>query len=847
MRKIILSFAACLALAAYGQKPVQDTRAMDTFIDQLMGKMTLDEKIGQLNLSGGGVPGILSGSEGADETIRRGWLGATGGSELETFRKLQEIAVKESRLGIPLLFGLDVIHGYHTIFPIPLALSCSWDTTLIEQSARIAAIEASSNGVTWTYSPMVDIARDARWGRIAEGSGEDPWWGGKIAAAMVRGYQGDDLTKENTILSCLKHFALYGASEAGRDYNTVDMSRIKMFNEYFPPYKAAVEAGCATVMSSFNLVEAIPATGNRWLLTDLLRDQWGFNGFVVSDYNSIGEMTNHGLGDTQTVSALALHAGLDMDMMTNGYITTLKKSLEEGRVSQADIDQACRRVLEAKYKLGLFEDPYRYLDADRAKKNTFTDEHMNTARHIAGKSIVLLKNDKGLLPLRKTGTIAVVGPLADKKVELFGTWCGIDTAKSASVVQAVKEMVGNKARVIFAKGCNLTNEPMLAKASGLKVDPVENTRLVKEAVEKVKDADRIIAVVGEPNNWSGEACSRADISLPESQKELLRALLETGKPVVLVLANGRPLTLEWEDSQFSAIVEAWHGGSAAARGLVDVLFGDVNPSGKLTTTFPRSVGQIPLYYNAKKTGRPMNPDDHFTSKYLDITNDPLYPFGYGLSYTTFSFDKMECDKNIYASGDTIEVKVQVRNTGQRTGKEVVQLYVRDLVSSVVTPVKQLKAFAKPELKPGEQKEVILKVPVSELYLIDKEGIPFLEPGEFEIQVGNASDCILQKQVIGVGDISVAAVSVSSMKQNQVKTGTGKKITVRGVVRDVQATPVEGVRIYSMGNKKELAVTNKKGEYLLKQVASDDILIFSKEGYVSKEMSVEGRSVLNVRL
>ena len=499
MRKIILSFAACLALAAYGQKPVQDTRAMDTFIDQLMGKMTLDEKIGQLNLSGGGVPGILSGSEGADETIRRGWLGATGGSELETFRKLQEIAVKESRLGIPLLFGLDVIHGYHTIFPIPLALSCSWDTTLIEQSARIAAIEASSNGVTWTYSPMVDIARDARWGRIAEGSGEDPWWGGKIAAAMVRGYQGDDLTKENTILSCLKHFALYGASEAGRDYNTVDMSRIKMFNEYFPPYKAAVEAGCATVMSSFNLVEAIPATGNRWLLTDLLRDQWGFDGFVVSDYNSIGEMTNHGLGDTQTVSALALHAGLDMDMMTNGYITTLKKSLEEGRVSQADIDQACRRVLEAKYKLGLFEDPYRYLDADRAKKNTFTDEHMNTARHIAGKSIVLLKND-------------------------------------------------NKARVIFAKGCNLTNEPMLAKASGLKVDPVENTRLVKEAVEQVKDADRIIAVMGEPNNWSGEACSRADISLPESQKELLRALLETGKPVVLVLANGRPLTLEWEDS-----------------------------------------------------------------------------------------------------------------------------------------------------------------------------------------------------------------------------------------------------------------------------------------------------------
>ena len=747
MRKIILSFAACLALAAYGQKPVQDTRAMDTFIDQLMGKMTLDEKIGQLNLSGGDVPGILSGSEGADETIRRGWLGATGGSELETFRKLQEIAVKESRLGIPLLFGLDVIHGYHTIFPIPLALSCSWDTTLIEQSARIAAIEASSNGVTWTYSPMVDIARDARWGRIAEGSGEDPWWGGKIAAAMVRGYQGDDLTKENTILSCLKHFALYGASEAGRDYNTVDMSRIKMFNEYFPPYKAAVEAGCATVMSSFNLVEAIPATGNRWLLTDLLRDQWGFNGFVVSDYNSIGEMTNHGLGDTQTVSALALHAGLDMDMMTNGYITTLKKSLEEGRVSQADIDQACRRVLEAKYKLGLFEDPYRYLDADRAKKNTFTDEHMNTARHIAGKSIVLLKNDKGLLPLRKTGTIAVVGPLADKKVELFGTWCGIDTAKSASVVQAVKEMVGNKARVIFAKGCNLTNEPMLAKASGLKVDPVENTRLVKEAVEQVKDADRIIAVMGEPNNWSGEACSRADISLPESQKELLRALLETGKPVVLVLANGRPLTLEWEDSQFSAIVEAWHGGSAAARGLVDVLFGDVNPSGKLTTTFPRSVGQIPLYYNAKKTGRPMNPDDHFTSKYLDITNDPLYPFGYGLSYTTFSYGDLQLDKtSVQGENGVLTASVQVTNTGKLEGEEVVQLYIGDPAASISRPMKELKNFQKISLKPGESRKVSFMITPEDLKFYNSALEYIWEPGLFNIYVGTNSRDVKSAQV-----------------------------------------------------------------------------------------------------
>jgi len=450
---------------------------------------------------------------------------------------------------------------------------------------------------------------------------------------------------------------------------------------------------------------------------------------------------------TSAVSALALHAGLDMDMMTNGYITTLKKSLEEGRVSQADIDQACRRVLEAKYKLGLFEDPYRYLDADRAKKNTFTDEHMNTARHIAGKSIVLLKNDKGLLPLRKTGTIAVVGPLADKKVELFGTWCGIDTAKSASVVQAVQEMVGNKARVIFAKGCNLTNEPMLAKASGLKVDPVENTRLVKEAVEQVKDADRIIAVMGEPNNWSGEACSRADISLPESQKELLRALLETGKPVVLVLANGRPLTLEWEDSQFSAIVEAWHGGSAAARGLVDVLFGDVNPSGKLTTTFPRSVGQIPLYYNAKKTGRPMNPDDHFTSKYLDITNDPLYPFGYGLSYTTFSYGDLQLDKtSVQGENGVLTASVQVTNTGKLEGEEVVQLYIGDPAASISRPMKELKNFQKISLKPGESRKVSFTITPEDLKFYNSALEYIWEPGLFNIYVGTNSRDVKSAQV-----------------------------------------------------------------------------------------------------
>ena len=476
MRKKVLVYGLCLlgsicTLSAKDKKDValyKDPKApIEKRVNDLLSRMTLEEKVMQLNQY---TLGRNNNVNNVGEEVKK--VPAEIGSLIyfETNpalrNSMQKKAMEESRLGIPIIFGYDAIHGFRTVYPISLAQACSWNPDLVEQACAVSAQEARMSGVDWTFSPMIDVARDPRWGRVAEGYGEDPYTNGVFGAASVKGYQGDDLTKENTILSCLKHFALYGASEAGRDYNTVDMSRIKMFNEYFPPYKAAVEAGCATVMSSFNLVEAIPATGNRWLLTDLLRDQWGFNGFVVSDYNSIGEMTNHGLGDTQTVSALALHAGLDMDMMTNGYITTLKKSLEEGRVSQADIDQACRRVLEAKYKLGLFEDPYRYLDADRAKKNTFTDEHMNTARHIAGKSIVLLKNDKGLLPLRKTGTIAVVGPLADKKVELFGTWCGIDTAKSASVVQAVKEMVGNKARVIFAKGCNLTNEPMLAKASG---------------------------------------------------------------------------------------------------------------------------------------------------------------------------------------------------------------------------------------------------------------------------------------------------------------------------------------------------------------------------------------------
>ena len=738
-----------MAFSGLGQAMTpSDDKKMDAFIDQLMDKMTLEEKIGQLNLSGGGaVPGVLSGSKGAEPLIRKGWLGATSSSKIKILRHLQEVAVNESRLGIPLLFGLDVVHGFRTVFPIPLALSCSWDTTLIEQSARVAAIEASSNGITWTWSPMVDIARDARWGRITEGGGEDPWWGGKIAAAMVRGYQGDDLTRENTILSCLKHFALYGASEAGRDYNTVDMSRVQMYNDYLPPYKAAVEAGVATAMSSFNLVDAVPASGNRWLLTDLLRDQWGFKGFVVSDWNSIGEMSNHGLGDMQTVSALALHAGLDMDMMTGGYVITLKKSLEEGRVSQAEIDQACRRILEAKYKLGLFDDPYRYLNEDRAKANTMTDAHFNIARQIAGRSIVLLKNERQLLPLQKSGTIAVVGPLAKNKRDLFGSWCGVDTTKSLSIVEAIQEQVAGRAKVLYAKGCNFTNSPMLAKAAGLTVDSAENNRLVKEAVELVGQADRIIAVMGESRDWTGEASSRADISLPESQRELLRALLATGKPIILVLVNGRPLTLEWEESQFEAIIEAWHGGSTAAQALADVLFGAVNPSGKLTTSFPRTVGQIPVYYNAKPTGRPMRPEERNSSKYLDVPNDPLYPFGYGLSYTSFSYGPLRLDKTqVQGEKATITASVKLTNTGKYEGEEVVQLYIGDPAASISRPIKELKGFQKISLKPGESREVSFIITTEALRFYNSALEHVWEPGQFNIYVGTNSRDVQSAQV-----------------------------------------------------------------------------------------------------
>lgn len=733
-----LLLASAVLVSSCGQAVDKKQAEMDRFVSDLMSKMTVEEKIGQLNLSGGDIPGVLSGTDGLDEAIRQGLLTSTGWNNVKELRRLQEIAVNETRLGIPLMCGLDVIHGFGTIFPIPLAISCSWDTTLVERSARIAAVEASANGCNWTYSPMVDIARDARWGRIAEGSGEDPWLGARMAAAMVRGYQGDNLADSTTILACVKHFALYGAAEAGRDYNTVDMSKVRMYNEYLAPYKGAVDAGCGSAMSSFNVVEGVPASGNRWLLTDLLRGQWGFKGFVVSDYDSVGEMMQHGLGDLQEVSAKALTAGLDMDMMTSGYVTTLKKSLEEGRISQKDIDTACRRILEAKYKLGLFEDPYRYLDEDRAEKDFMTEEHLEFARLLAAKSIVLLKNDKRVLPLEKKGTIAVVGPMAFTKEDLLGMWSGTNDQKSATIADAFKEAVGSSARIIEAKGCHLTDDAQLAEVTGLTPDPADNSRLIREAVSKSAGADVIVAVLGEPRSWTGEACSRADIGLPQSQKDLLKALLGMRKPLVLVLANGRPMTLEWEDANCPAIIEAWHGGAEAARALTDVIFGDVNPSGKLTATFPRTVGQIPIYYNHLNTGRPRVAEDHYTSKYLDIPNEPLYPFGYGLSYTEFKYSDITLSKTSLKGDEILTASVEVTNVGDMEGEETVQLYIGDPAASISRPLEELKGFQKISLKPGESQTVSFRIGTDLLKFYNSDLEYVWEPGQFNIFIGASS-------------------------------------------------------------------------------------------------------------
>ena len=730
------------------QNPV-DAQKMNSFISDLMSKMTVEEKIGQLNLVvplGFTATGATF-SENVEKKIRAGEVGAILNSPYDITSKAQELAVKESRMKIPILFGRDVIHGYSTIFPIPLAMSCTWDMALIGKSARIAATEASANGINWTYSPMVDIARDPRWGRIAEGAGEDAWLGSQVAKALVKGYQGDDLAKENTIMACVKHYAMYGAAEAGRDYNTVDMSRLSMYQDYLPPYKAAVDAGAGSVMTSFNVVDAIPVTGNRWLVTDVLRTQWGFDGFVVTDYTSINEMTNHGMGDLQAVAALALKAGVDMDMVGEAFLTTLKKSLEEGKVTQQEIDQACRRVLEAKYKLGLFDDPFRYLNKERLTQDVLTVEHLATARQIAARSIVLLKNDKQTLPLKKSGTIAVIGPLADSKRDMLGTWAMTnETAIVVTVLEGIKNAVGSDVNVLYSKGANITDDPYLASHIQSYFGPRQESKekaispeeLLRDAIELSKNSDVIVAVLGESEIMSGEAASRTNLDIPESQKNLLKSLINTGKPVVLALVNGRPLTLSWEAENVPAILETWAGGTEAGNAVADVLFGDYNPAGKLTATFPLNAGQIPLYYNHKNTGRPLDPRNKFTSKYLDVPNEPLFPFGYGLSYTTFDYSDIRLDKNELSGEDLLTASVTITNTGNYAGEEVVQLYIQDPVASISRPVKELKNYKKIMLQPGEKADVDFTITCEDLKFFNSELKYIWEPGEFVIYIGTNS-------------------------------------------------------------------------------------------------------------
>jgi len=722
--------------------------AMNTFIASLMSKMTLDEKLGQLNLPGAGD--ITTGQAGNSNIAGKIKEGKVGGlfniKSVAKIKDVQKVAVEQSRLKIPLLFGMDVIHGYETVFPIPLGLSCSWDMDAVEKSARIAATEASADGICWTFSPMVDIARDPRWGRIAEGSGEDPYLGSMIAKAMVKGYQ-RDFSGNTDIMACVKHYALYGAAEAGRDYNTTDMSRVRMFNEYLPPYKAAVDAGVGSVMASFNEVDGIPATANKFLQTDVLRTRWGFKGFVVTDYTGINEMIEHGLGDLQTVSALALKAGIDMDMVGEGFLTTLKKSLQQGKITQAQIDAACRRILEAKYKLGLFKDPYKYCDEKRAATEIFTDANRKEARRIAGDCFVLLKNQNNILPLKKGGTIALVGPLADNKENMTGTWSvAADFTRSISLLQGLKDVAGDQTKIIYAQGSNLSEDSLFETRAGmfgkaLHRDTRPAAQIIQEAVQAASQADVIVAALGESAEMSGESSSRSDIELPKAQQRLIDALLETGKPIVLVLFTGRPLAIKWENEHLPAILNVWFGGSEAGHAIADVLFGDVNPSGKLSTTWPQNVGQVPLYYNHKNTGRPLAEGawfQKFRSNYLDVSNDPVYPFGYGLSYTHFTYGDLILSSKALRGPQKLTASVTITNDGQREGKEVVQLYIRDLVGSITRPVKELKGFQKIALKAGGTKTVTFTISTEDLKFYNSDLKYDWEPGEFDIMVGGNS-------------------------------------------------------------------------------------------------------------
>ena len=765
MKNILLT--CCLFICQMLQA---QTTEMRQFVDQLMSKMTLEEKLGQLNL----VPAsdeIVTGGAVDTQVGQRIANGQLGGifnlKGVDKIRALQDIAVKKSRLGIPLIVGMDVIHGYETIFPIPLALSCSWDIPVIENMARISAREATADGINWVYSPMVDICVDARWGRIAEGGGEDPYLGSEIARAYVRGYQGNKVEsgrlKVENVMACVKHYALYGASEAGRDYNTVDMSRLRMYNQYLPPYKAAAEAGAGSFMSSFNIVDGQHATANHWLLTDVLRDQWKFDGFVVTDYGSINEMSIWGFGDLKSNSAKALKAGTDMDMCANGFVGTLAASLADGTVTMADIDQACRRVLEAKWKLGLFDNPYRYLDANRRAKDIYTAENRAASRQLATETFVLLKNSltpdpspkgkgsKPLLPLNANNTIALIGPLANDRANIAGTWCVAYTPERYATIKEALEHRLPKGKLLYAQGCNLTHDADLQQAAefGKNIPRVDAAKAKAEAMAIAQKADVIICAMGECADFSGESSSRATLEMPDAQRELLEELVKVGKPIVLLNFSGRPTVLTWEQAHVDAIMNVWFAGSEAGDAIADVLLGDAAPSGRLTVTMPQALGQVPLYYNHLNTGRPVEKgaDKYrkYASNYLEVRNDPLYPFGYGLTYTNFSYSDLQLSRTIMAADGSVEASIMVvSNTGQRDGDEVVQLYIHQQASSIARPVKELRGFQRIHLKAGEQRRVTFCIDREQLQYQNAQGEPVLEPGIFDIMIGTNSEDTLSQ-------------------------------------------------------------------------------------------------------
>jgi len=742
--RTLLFVLACTATMHAQKAKNTKIKPRNEFIPELMAKMTVDEKIAQLVqfTADGTVTGPKGGNNFIDE-IKKGNVGsilnATG---VKYTGELQKLNMDNSRLKIPLLFGYDVIHGYRTIFPITLGETASWDLAAVELGAKVAADESAASGVHWTFAPMVDIARDPRWGRVSEGAGEDTYLGSKMAYTRVKGFQGNDLMSLNTILACTKHFAAYGAAEAGRDYNTVDMSERVLREVYLPPFKATVDAGVGTFMTSFNEISGVPSTGNKFLVNGILKKEWGFNGFVVTDYTGINEMIPHGYAkDEAHAGELALTAGVDMDMVGGVYLKHLKQSLAEGKVTMAQIDDACRRILEAKYDLGLFHDPYRYNDSKREKETITKKEYLDAALQVANKSFVLLKNSNNVLPLKKEQKVAFVGPLVSDEFNIIGSWAatGDRNGFAVSVQEGVNKLVTDKSKVSFEKGVEILKD---------------DRSMIQKAIASAKNADVIVAVMGEFENMTGEAASRTNIDLPGIQKEFLAELKKLGKPIVLVLLNGRPLTLTWENENMDAILEAWFPGTMGGDAIAQTLYGMNNPSGKLPMTFPRNVGQVPIYYNHKNTGRPYlglkDPEQKYKSRYTDVDNSPLYTFGYGLSYTTFEYSNLKLSsKNLTANGK-IKVTVDVANTGNYDGEEVVQLYIKDIVGSVTRPVRELKGFKKLLIKKGAKQTVEFEISPDDLrfYNIDMKFVA--EPGDFEIFVGGNSDATLtDKFVLGV--------------------------------------------------------------------------------------------------